>query len=110
MDNLISKNFMEILYKNISEDVVDHIIMDYVDNKRIKKHFAYVKQMKKIRKRMDNRTFIDFDGKNCDDCNSDSDPKCHGWDGISRRCDCGNRRVDWEKDEYSETGYRAVAY
>jgi hypothetical protein len=24
----------------------------------------------------------------CDDCN--------GWDGSSRRCDCGNRRVCWE--------------
>ena len=30
---------------------------------------------------------IDFSGQNCDDCG--------GWDGESRRCDCGNRRVYW---------------
>ena len=30
---------------------------------------------------------ISFDGQNCDDC--------AGWNGRSRRCDCGNRRVDW---------------
>lgn len=29
----------------------------------------------------------DFDGKNCDEC--------PGWDGSSRRCECGNRRVSW---------------
>lgn len=22
---------------------------------------------------------------------------CRGWDGSSRRCDCGNRRVYWDK-------------
>lgn len=30
---------------------------------------------------------IEFDGQNCDDCD--------GWDGEDRRCNCGNRRVDW---------------
>lgn len=29
----------------------------------------------------------DFDGKNCEDC--------PGWDGKSKRCECGNRRVSW---------------
>ena len=29
----------------------------------------------------------EFDGMNCD--------SCIGWDGISRRCFCGNRRVYW---------------
>ena len=33
---------------------------------------------------------FEFDGFNCD-----SD-ECNGWDGESRRCECGNRRVDWE--------------
>jgi hypothetical protein len=32
-----------------------------------------------------------FDGCNCDDSD------CR-WDGISRRCNCGNRRVDWVFD------------
>lgn len=31
---------------------------------------------------------FDFDGQNCDG-------PCSGWDGISRRCECGNRRVSW---------------
>lgn len=31
---------------------------------------------------------FDFDGQNCDG-------PCNGWDGISGRCDCGNRRVSW---------------
>lgn len=33
-------------------------------------------------------TYIDFNGS--DDCEN-----CLGWDGISRRCQCGNRRVSW---------------
>ena len=37
------------------------------------------------------RGFIDFDGKNCEDF----DIECAGWDGVSRRCECGNRRVSW---------------
>ncbi len=37
---------------------------------------------------------IEFDGMNCDDC--------PGWDGESRRCECGTRRVSWEpNDDYS---------
>lgn len=28
----------------------------------------------------------EFDGMNCDDCT--------GWDGESRRCECGNHRVE----------------
>jgi hypothetical protein len=34
--------------------------------------------------------YIYFNGQNCDDCS--------GWDGISHRCDCGNRRVCWYRD------------
>ena len=34
-----------------------------------------------------NGMLIEFHGQNCD--------ACSGWDGISHRCDCGNRRVDW---------------
>jgi hypothetical protein len=30
----------------------------------------------------------DFNGQNCDG-------PCGGWDGASRRCECGNRRVWW---------------
>ncbi len=34
--------------------------------------------------------WVDFCGQNCE-----SSSGCAGWDGNSRRCDCGNRRVYW---------------
>lgn len=49
--------------------------------------------------------FFDFSGHNCNEWGyghpdySDDEDECPGWDGYSRRCDCGNRRVDWEYDE-----------
>ena len=39
---------------------------------------------------LSNNIFIPFCGNNCDDC--------MGWDGESKRCECGNRRVSWEWD------------
>lgn len=39
-----------------------------------------------------NFSFFSFTGN--DNCNEN----CAGWDGVSHRCDCGNRRVDWEFD------------
>lgn len=39
--------------------------------------------------------FIEFDGMNCDDYADQDDPPCAGWDGKSKRCECGNRRVSW---------------
>lgn len=39
---------------------------------------------------------IGFNGQNCEDARYiDDAPDCGGWDGYSRRCDCGNRRVSW---------------
>jgi len=38
--------------------------------------------------------FFEFEGWNCHDW----DDGCSGWDGFSRRCECGNRRVSWEWD------------
>lgn len=35
---------------------------------------------------------VRFDGWNCDDFAVSG---CGGWDGYSRRCQCGNRRVGW---------------
>ena len=39
---------------------------------------------------------IPFDGQNCNDYLEDDEPECGGWDGESRRCSCGNRRVYWD--------------
>lgn len=52
-----------------------------------------------IARKMDGQWLIDFDGKNCEDCG--------GWDGESRRCSCGNRRVVWEFDRDSDGVLRA---
>lgn len=43
---------------------------------------------RRIQQIKESDTLIEFNGQNCDDC--------AGWDGESRRCDCGNRRVSWE--------------
>lgn len=39
---------------------------------------------------------IEFDGMNCNDYKEDHEVECGGWDGESRRCECGNRRVSWD--------------
>ena len=36
----------------------------------------------------------EFDGMNCNDYLDEDDGCCTGWDGESRRCECGNRRVE----------------
>lgn len=46
--------------------------------------------------------FIDFDGQNCED-------PCAGWDGESRRCECGNRRVSFDVEKDSEGNFYANA-
>ena len=48
--------------------------------------------------------FYRFDGdETCEEC--------PGWDGLSRRCECGNRRVYWEPVQYNEGWHtNAVAY
>jgi hypothetical protein len=39
-----------------------------------------------------------FDGFNCGSYDRD----CDGWDGVSDRCECGNRRVRWVlSDDYN---------
>jgi hypothetical protein len=43
-----------------------------------------------VEEKQKSKEYFDFDGH--EDC-SDS---CQGWDGSSRRCECGNFRVDWE--------------
>jgi hypothetical protein len=41
-----------------------------------------------IKEKLESSSEFYFNGENCDeDC---------GWDGVSRRCFCGNRRVAWE--------------
>lgn len=46
--------------------------------------------------------FIDFDGQNC------AGP-CEGWDGMSRRCECGNRRVSFTTSKDADGNWSAYA-
>jgi|14BtaG_2_1085337.scaffolds.fasta_scaffold03149_10 hypothetical protein len=45
---------------------------------------------------LDDNVFISFSGQNCE--YTDDGEFCSGWDGESRRCSCGNRRVAWDWD------------
>ena len=49
----------------------------------------------------------EFEGMNCNDYLEDGADECTGWDGVSRRCDCGNRRVEWETGQYSNGKFYA---
>ena len=51
----------------------------------------------------------EFDGQNCNDWLDDDKPECLGWDGLSRRCDCGNRRVSWVAYKDGDGNFTAVA-
>ena len=42
-----------------------------------------------------NGDYVGFNGWNCEDARYSDDDPCLGWDGYSRRCQCGNRRVSW---------------
>lgn len=50
----------------------------------------------------------EFEGMNCNDY-SDDGTFCSGWDGESRRCDCGNRRVSWATTQLSTGKWMAYA-
>ena len=45
---------------------------------------------------------VPFVGHNCDEID---DRECRGWDMKSRRCECGNRRVDWIVEGTFESPY-----
>lgn len=46
------------------------------------------KVAERVKQIAENGGFTSFDGDEyCEDC--------AGWDGVSHRCDCGNRRVSW---------------
>lgn len=52
---------------------------------------------------------VQFDGMNCNDYLSEGDDECAGWDGESRRCDCGNRRVSWSTSQNADGKWFAYA-
>lgn len=52
---------------------------------------------------------IEFDGMNCNDYKDEEDGECYGWDGESRRCSCGNRRVSWCVEKNPDGSFYARA-
>ena len=62
----------------------------------VAKELAYSEKVEKLIKELkDGDVYTSFEGQNCEG-------PCLGWDGESRRCDCGNRRVSWTYDSWSE--------
>lgn len=53
--------------------------------------------------------YVNFDGMNCNDYLDNGGDQCPGWDGVSYRCFCRNRRVYWETYGSAETGFTAFA-
>lgn len=41
-----------------------------------------------VAEKLKSAEWFEFEGQNCE-------LPCEGWDGIDRRCQCGNRRVTW---------------
>jgi hypothetical protein len=53
--------------------------------------------------------YTEFGGMNCNDYRDDDEMFCEGWDGVDRRCDCGNRRVSWATEQDSKGNWSAYA-
>jgi len=66
-----------------------------------------IKAAEKANEMSDN--YIIFDGMNCNDYLSADGVECEGWDGESRRCECGNRRVYWATYGDNTSGFIAYA-
>lgn len=62
-----------------------------------------------VAEELKNSGMFEFDGMNCNDYSDDDAAPCEGWDGVDRRCQCGNRRVGWELSD-CKTFISAVAY
>lgn len=54
---------------------------------QVAENIAYVEEVAR-RTSVDEVIWWDFVGQNCDE-------PCQGWDGVSHRCECDNRRVTW---------------
>jgi hypothetical protein len=52
---------------------------------------------------------VEFNGMNCNDWLSEGADECPGWDGVSRRCSCGNRRVYWATSQNADGKWSAYA-
>lgn len=58
---------------------------------------------------MNGNDHISFCGMNCNDYLDENSTECEGWNGESRRCSCGNRRVAWSYYKDSSNKVCAIA-
>jgi len=56
---------------------------------------AFDEEVKRCQEAGKAGTYYEFDG-------NDWCEECEGWDGVSRRCECGNRRVYWDMCDWSD--------
>lgn len=54
--------------------------------------------MRIVEERTGEPFFVGFTDWNCED-------ECRGWNGCDRRCDCGNRRVEWDDETMAAEAY-----
>jgi hypothetical protein len=83
-------------FRNIDVSTID---INGLDDK------ANTRRRQEIFKDTENKwgAFATFGGQGyCEDCD--------GWDMVSRRCQCGNRRVCWEVDKIIDFRNPAAAY
>lgn len=96
------KKQKEIEAHNLIQDAVLWIQDQYPDKKigvdfdivnavSYANNLAFYAEVERIRSE---REWHEFAGFNCYDVSNDGE-SCAGWDGTSKRCQCGNRRVDW---------------
>ena len=96
------KKQKEIEAHNLIQDAVLWIQAHYPDKKigvdfdivnavSYANNLAFYAEVERIRSEME---WHEFAGFNCYDVSDDGE-SCAGWDGTSKRCQCGNRRVDW---------------
>lgn len=69
----------------LGQDFTIHTAIDCADD------LAYDDEVIKMRH---SKIWHSFVGQNC----SENEQSCQGWDGYSKRCECGNRRVYWEPE------------
>ena len=102
----------EILIDILPKDIVNYVIMPFIEES--KDHWQQCMNTVMldidstkifealVKERLEKQKGYFFDvGDRCRWFNDDPDvDDCRGWDGVSKRCDCGNRKVNWamEKD------------
>ena len=79
---------------------------DYDNALEVANNLAFIEKVKEVQD--DNIIFIEkgiTDGFFIFHGNDNCKASCRGWDGKSDRCDCGERRIEWDCD-YSDDYFK----